>query len=149
MATPAPKKQPIQVFVRSRFIILYKIVSNLLFSLCNRPHTAQEKELCYSQVIEFIGSKELSIRQAHGRTYSFDQVFSPYSRQVDIYNVICKPMIKEVLTGYNCTVFAYGQTGTGKTYTMEGCIKTGGNNKIVSISHSIILMYPYFPIVPL
>ena len=30
------------------------------------------------------------------------------------------PLIKQVLEGYNCTVFAYGQTGTGKTYTMEG-----------------------------
>lgn len=30
------------------------------------------------------------------------------------------PLIKEVLDGYNCTVFAYGQTGTGKTFTMEG-----------------------------
>lgn len=29
-------------------------------------------------------------------------------------------MIKEVLSGYNCTVFVYGQTGTGKTYTMVG-----------------------------
>jgi kinesin family member 11 len=29
-------------------------------------------------------------------------------------------MIDEVLAGYNCTVFAYGQTGTGKTYTMVG-----------------------------
>lgn len=30
------------------------------------------------------------------------------------------PLIDEVLSGYNCTVFAYGQTGTGKTFTMEG-----------------------------
>lgn len=29
-------------------------------------------------------------------------------------------MIREVIQGYNCTVFAYGQTGTGKTYTMSG-----------------------------
>ena len=29
-------------------------------------------------------------------------------------------MLDEVLAGYNCTVFAYGQTGTGKTFTMEG-----------------------------
>lgn len=28
--------------------------------------------------------------------------------------------MEEVLRGYNCTIFAYGQTGTGKTYTMEG-----------------------------
>lgn len=30
------------------------------------------------------------------------------------------PLLEEVLAGYNCTVFAYGQTGTGKTFTMEG-----------------------------
>lgn len=30
------------------------------------------------------------------------------------------PLIEEVLSGYNCTVFAYGQTGTGKTHTMVG-----------------------------
>ena len=30
------------------------------------------------------------------------------------------PLIEEVVSGYNCTVFAYGQTGTGKTYTMVG-----------------------------
>lgn len=33
---------------------------------------------------------------------------------------VVHPVIKEVLAGYNCTVFAYGQTGTGKTFTMEG-----------------------------
>lgn len=30
------------------------------------------------------------------------------------------PIVNEVLEGFNCTIFAYGQTGTGKTYTMEG-----------------------------
>lgn len=30
------------------------------------------------------------------------------------------PIVEQVLDGYNCTIFAYGQTGTGKTYTMEG-----------------------------
>lgn len=37
-----------------------------------------------------------------------------------MYNTVVHPMIREVLQGYNCTVFAYGQTGTGKTYTMTG-----------------------------
>lgn len=40
--------------------------------------------------------------------------------QISIYNTVVHPMIKEVLQGYNCTVFAYGQTGTGKTHTMTG-----------------------------
>lgn len=30
------------------------------------------------------------------------------------------PLVNEALEGYTCTIFAYGQTGTGKTYTMEG-----------------------------
>jgi len=32
------------------------------------------------------------------------------------------PLVNDVLAGYNATIFAYGQTGTGKTYTMEGDI---------------------------
>lgn len=37
-----------------------------------------------------------------------------------MYKRVVYPLIEEVLAGYNCTVFAYGQTGTGKTFTMEG-----------------------------
>lgn len=48
------------------------------------------------------------------------QVFGPKSRQQDVFNHAVVPLVNEVLDGYNCTVFAYGQTGTGKTYTMEG-----------------------------
>ena len=44
--------------------------------------------------------------------------------QVEVYQHVVSPLIKEVLAGYNCTVFAYGQTGTGKTHTMVG-EKTG------------------------
>lgn len=40
--------------------------------------------------------------------------------KVDVYRAVVHPLIDEVLSGYNCTVFAYGQTGTGKTFTMEG-----------------------------
>ena len=37
-----------------------------------------------------------------------------------MYNNVVSPLLEQVLAGYNCTVFAYGKTGTGKTYTMEG-----------------------------
>ncbi|CAF0822345.1 unnamed protein product, partial [Brachionus calyciflorus] len=47
-------------------------------------------------------------------------VFGCESMQIDVYNQVVRPVVKEVLEGYNCTIFAYGQTGTGKTYTMEG-----------------------------
>ncbi|KAI7859458.1 P-loop containing nucleoside triphosphate hydrolase protein, partial [Circinella umbellata] len=52
--------------------------------------------------------------------YSFDRVFGPESTQEEIYREVAQPILDEVLLGYNCTIFAYGQTGTGKTYTMEG-----------------------------
>lgn len=37
-----------------------------------------------------------------------------------MYNAVVSPLLEQVLAGYNCTVLAYGQTGTGKTFTMEG-----------------------------
>ncbi len=49
------------------------------------------------------------------RTYPFDLVFGPEADQAMIYHDVVSPMLEEVLQGYNCTLFAYGQTGTGKT----------------------------------
>lgn len=49
------------------------------------------------------------------RTYPFDAVFGPEADQAMIYQDVVSPMLEEVLMGYNCTLFAYGQTGTGKT----------------------------------
>ncbi|KIJ44067.1 hypothetical protein M422DRAFT_228691 [Sphaerobolus stellatus SS14] len=54
------------------------------------------------------------------RTYPFDNVFGPEADQALIYNDVAAPMLEQVLSGYNCTLFAYGQTGTGKTHTMQG-----------------------------
>jgi len=50
------------------------------------------------------------------RTYPFDLVFGPEADQAMVYHNVVSPMLEEVLMGYNCTLFAYGQTGTGKTY---------------------------------
>jgi kinesin family protein 11 len=54
------------------------------------------------------------------RTYPFDRVFGPEADQALVYHDAVAPVLEEVLNGYNCTLFAYGQTGTGKTYTMQG-----------------------------
>ena len=42
------------------------------------------------------------------------------SNQKEVYDSAAKPIIDSVLEGFNGTIFAYGQTGTGKTFTMEG-----------------------------
>ncbi|KAK0552581.1 Kinesin- motor protein, partial [Tilletia horrida] len=54
------------------------------------------------------------------RTYNFDHVFGPEADQNMVYQDVAAPIISDVLDGYNCTIFCYGQTGTGKTHTMEG-----------------------------
>jgi kinesin family protein 11 len=56
------------------------------------------------------------------RTYPFDLGFGPEADQAMIYNDVVSPMLEEVLEGFNCTLFAYGQTGTGKTYYSDFCI---------------------------
>ncbi|XP_044136759.1 kinesin-like protein KIF3A isoform X2 [Bufo gargarizans] len=54
------------------------------------------------------------------KTFTFDTVFGTDSNQLDVYNLTARPIVDSVLEGYNGTIFAYGQTGTGKTFTMEG-----------------------------
>ncbi|KAL3446731.1 P-loop containing nucleoside triphosphate hydrolase protein [Aspergillus insuetus] len=54
------------------------------------------------------------------KTYTFDKVFSAAADQLAVYEDVVLPIVTEMLAGYNCTIFAYGQTGTGKTYTMSG-----------------------------
>lgn len=49
---------------------------------------------------------------------AFFQNFS--SLQRDLYDETFRSLVDSVLNGFNGTIFAYGQTGTGKTYTMEG-----------------------------
>ncbi|XP_018599446.2 kinesin-like protein KIF3C [Scleropages formosus] len=54
------------------------------------------------------------------KTFTFDAVYDAGSRQSDLYDETVRPLIDSVLLGFNGTIFAYGQTGTGKTYTMQG-----------------------------
>ena len=65
------------------------------------------------------------------KTYAFDHVFGDTNNQMDVYQECASPIIQSVLEGYNGTLFAYGQTGTGKTYTMEGAINDDINKGII------------------
>lgn len=49
-----------------------------------------------------------------------DRVFSGSSTNYDVFDEIVKPIIDRGVQGFNGTVFAYGQTASGKTYTMTG-----------------------------
>mmetsp|Transcript_29878 Transcript_29878/g.60642 ORF Transcript_29878/g.60642 Transcript_29878/m.60642 type:complete len:426 (+) Transcript_29878:227-1504(+) len=57
---------------------------------------------------------------SEAKRFTFDNVFMPSSSQQRIYDVCAAPVVQSVLDGYNGTLLAYGQTGAGKTFTMQG-----------------------------
>ncbi|XP_027782017.1 kinesin heavy chain isoform X2 [Marmota flaviventris] len=66
----------------------------------------------------FQGDDSVVIGQ--GKPYVFDRVFPPNTTQEQVYHACAMQIVKDVLAGYNGTIFAYGQTSSGKTHTMEG-----------------------------
>lgn len=56
------------------------------------------------------------------KQFTFDMAYGDGIAQGKIYEESSAPIIANVLEGYNGTIFAYGQTGTGKTHTMTGVI---------------------------
>eukprot|EP00958_Prasinococcus_capsulatus_P006751 scaffold628_cov401-Prasinococcus_capsulatus_cf.AAC.1 len=81
-------------------------------------------------VTQVLGGKETD------RTFNFDKVFGPESTQINLYDQCVRSIVDEVLEGFNCTIFAYGQTGTGKTYTMEGADIWGEKGTGTQLSES-------------
>ncbi|NXA56020.1 KI18B protein, partial [Nothocercus julius] len=59
-------------------------------------------------------------------TFVFDRVFGEGATQEEVFQHTTRNLLDGVLSGYNCSVFAYGATGAGKTYTMLGSEKSPG-----------------------
>lgn len=60
-------------------------------------------------------------RKKDGHTaFHFDHIFDEDTKTPVLYMTIARPMVKTVLSGRHGTIFAYGQTGAGKTFTMQG-----------------------------
>ncbi|XP_016934527.2 kinesin-like protein Klp61F [Drosophila suzukii] len=89
-----------------------------------RPLNSRERCIRSAEVVDVVAPREIVTRHTLDskltKKFTFDRSFGPESKQCDVYSVVVSPLIEEVLNGYNCTVFAYGQTGTGKTHTMVG-----------------------------
>jgi kinesin family protein 11 len=108
-----------------------------------RPISKQEKTQRLQPVVKTCeATREVTVTQQIankqiGRTFTFDRVFGTDTTQELVYDAAVSPIVKEVLGGFNCTMFAYGQTGTGKTYTMEGDISRNESN-LLSESAGVI-----------
>ncbi|KAG7315129.1 hypothetical protein KOW79_021217 [Hemibagrus wyckioides] len=72
------------------------------------------------------GKRDVRKRANKDLKFVFDHVFGEDSTQMEVFENTTKGVVDGVLNGYNCTVFAYGATGAGKTHTMLGCSENPG-----------------------
>ncbi|XP_072270355.1 kinesin-like protein KIF3B [Pyxicephalus adspersus] len=92
-----------------------------------RPMNSKEIASGFEKVVDVdVKLGQISVKIQKGasnelpKTFTFDAVYDCNSKQVELYDETFRPLVDSVLQGFNGTIFAYGQTGTGKTYTMEG-----------------------------
>ena len=91
-----------------------------------RVRPALKRDLHEEVVVSRLGPNTLRVENAGGGTrsnssnsYQLDHIFNESATQQDVFKKVL-PTLRESFQGYNSTVFAYGQTGTGKTHTMLG-----------------------------
>ncbi|CAG8716345.1 7913_t:CDS:2, partial [Racocetra persica] len=79
------------------------------------------KEIPFNRKISLVSTKTnyLGEKKESLKEYQFDQVFDTLATQKDIFSEVAH-IVQSVVDGYNGCIFAYGQTGAGKTYTMTG-----------------------------
>ncbi|KAL6424273.1 hypothetical protein ACFW04_009832 [Cataglyphis niger] len=92
-----------------------------------RPLNDSEEKAGSKFIVKFPAGGDENCISIGGKVYLFDKVFKPNATQDKVYNEAAKSIVTDVLAGYNGTIFAYGQTSSGKTHTMEGVI--GDPNK--------------------
>lgn len=98
-----------------------------------RPQLAKEKiEGCH--ICTSVTPGEPQVFLGKDKAFTFDYVFDIESQQEQIYSQCIEKLIEGCFEGYNATVFAYGQTGAGKTYTMG----TGFDVNIIEEEQGII-----------
>ena len=106
---------------------------NILVCIRSRPLSYQEKQLSSYETIkimdkmviltdpiEYNGPSSIFKNRNKDQTYAFDYAFDKFTTQKTVFDKSTKFLIDGVVNGYNATVFAYGATGAGKTYTMLG-----------------------------
>ena len=90
------------------------------FQVLVRVRPPLGKEISQEQAVDVVDDKSIKLlTEKHEVTCSYDKVLSGNSSQSEIYEIIA-PRVRAVLSGMNSTIFAYGQTSSGKTYTMLG-----------------------------
>uniref|UniRef100_A0A915L0W3 Kinesin motor domain-containing protein n=1 Tax=Romanomermis culicivorax TaxID=13658 RepID=A0A915L0W3_ROMCU len=86
----------------------------------NQRENNQEKIINIDTTIGQCSILNPSDRKAPPKSFTFDGAYGEDSTTESIYSDIVFPLVENVMEGYNGTIFAYGQTGAGKSFTMQG-----------------------------
>ncbi|KAL4556329.1 hypothetical protein LXL04_038977 [Taraxacum kok-saghyz] len=101
-----------------------------VFCRC-RPLNQDEITKGSTSVVDFESSQENELKitasDSSKKQFKFDHIFRPEDNQEAVFSQTL-PLVVSVLDGFNVCIFAYGQTGTGKTFTMEGNAENRGVN---------------------
>lgn len=122
---PNNEKNRIQVYVRVRPQNDRELNNSSLKRILHLP---DEKSLIFDPKEDGLNTyfyqgkmfKEVGKKLNKNLSFKFDRVFNEYATNRDVFNVTTKDLIDPLLEGCNCTVFAYGATGSGKTHTVIG-----------------------------
>ena len=87
----------------------------------NKHEIEENSKLCV-EVDKVNNTVSVFNSRGNPKTFQFDYVFPMDASQREIYDTVAFPIVDSIFQGYNGTVFAYGQTGCGKTFTMMGII---------------------------
>ena len=87
-----------------------------------RPLNDKERENSSTICALFPSSNTVQILPQDQQPLNFklDRIFPPSTTQLEIYEHSGRPVVESVMEGFNGTIFAYGQTASGKTFTMTG-----------------------------
>ncbi|KAE9329816.1 Kinesin heavy chain [Phytophthora fragariae] len=87
-----------------------------------RPQNAKELTMAAAQRCVFTEQDTIEVKANDGspQKFTFDHVFGEEDNQKTVFENVALPVVQDIMDGYNATIFAYGQTSSGKTYTMEG-----------------------------
>ncbi|XP_057562606.1 centromere-associated protein E isoform X1 [Hippopotamus amphibius kiboko] len=85
-----------------------------------RPLNSREEELGKDTQVYWKTDNNTIYQVDGSKSFNFDRVFHSNETTKNVYEEIAVPIIDSAIQGYNGTIFAYGQTASGKTYTMMG-----------------------------
>ena len=120
------------------------VAANIRVAVRVRPENDRERAGAFNNVIQIIddkmmvfdpkdgdgddfffhgkkqGRRDLNKKENKDKKFAFDAVFPPGCSNTLVFENTTKDLVETVFNGYNCSVFAYGATGAGKTFTMLG-----------------------------